>query len=180
MWFVLSGSIPAGAPDDIYADLIDLLRGPAGRVVLDTSGAPLREALASSPEVVKPNVEELGELVGRRLETTADIRAAGESLLARGVGLVVVSMGGDGAMFLDGEQALLARPPKVAVRSTVGAGDAMVAAIVYAKILHLPLADLARLATGTGAYAVTRIGPGIKEPGKRGKLVEKVEIEFLK
>ena len=104
------------------------------------------------------------ELVGRTLETPADIRAAGESLLARGVGLVVVSMGGDGALFLDGEQALLARPPKVAVRSTVGAGDAMVGAIVYAKIHDLPLADLARLATGSGAYAVTRDRPGDRRP----------------
>ena len=179
-WFVLSGSVPAGTPDVIYARMIELLQDRGGKVVLDTSGAPLREALASVPEVMKPNVEELGELLGRTLDTTADIRAAGESLLARGARLVVVSMGGDGAVFLDREQALLARPPWVAVRSTVGAGDAMVGGIVYGLIHDLPLADLARMATASGAYAVTRVGPGIEDRDAHRKLIEQVEIESLK
>jgi 1-phosphofructokinase len=116
-WFVLSGSVPPGVPDDVYAHLIDLIHDRGGRVVVDTSGAPLRKALARRPEVVKPNVDELSELVGQPLETPEAVRVAGESLLARGVGRVVVSMGGEGAVFLDGDQALLARPPKVTVRS---------------------------------------------------------------
>jgi 1-phosphofructokinase len=178
-WFVLSGSVPAGTPDVVYARMIELIQDRGGRVVLDTSGGPLREALASAPEVLKPNVEELGELVGRTLATPAEVRAAGESLLARGARLVVVSMGGDGALFLDREQALLARPPKVEVRSTVGAGDAMVGGIVYALIHDLPLADLARMATACGACAVTRIGPGIEDRDAHRKLIEQVEIEKL-
>ena len=179
-WFVLSGSIPAGTPDVIYARMIERLQDRGGQVVLDTSGEPLREALASVPAVVKPNVEELGELLGRTLATTAEVRAAGESLQARGVRLVVVSMGGDGAVFIDREQALLARPPKVEVRSTVGAGDAMVGGIVYGLIHGLPLADLARVATASGAYAVTRIGPGIEDREAHRKLIDQVEIELLK
>jgi 1-phosphofructokinase len=178
-WFVLSGSVPAGVPAGVYAGMIDRIHDRGGRVVLDTSGAPLREALASAPDVVKPNLEELGELVGHALKTPADIRAAGESLLAGGVWLVVVSMGSDGALFMTGRQALLARPPKVVVRSTVGAGDAMVAGIVYAKVLGLPLADLARMATASGAYAVTRIGPGIEDRDEHRRLSEQVEIESL-
>ncbi|HTG33513.1 MAG TPA: 1-phosphofructokinase [Thermoanaerobaculia bacterium] len=179
-WFVLSGSVPAGTPDVIYARMIELLQDRGGHVVLDTSGGPLREALTSGPEVVKPNIEELGELVGRTLATPADVRAAGESLLERGVRLVVVSMGGDGAVFVDREQALLARPPKVQVRSTVGAGDAMVGGIVHAKLQGMALADLARFATASGAYAVTRVGPGIEDRDSHRKLIEQVEIEDLK
>ncbi|HEY0555672.1 MAG TPA: 1-phosphofructokinase family hexose kinase, partial [Thermoanaerobaculia bacterium] len=110
-WFVLSGSVPAGVPDGVYKILIDRIHELGGKVVLDTSGAPLREAMASVPEVMKPNVEELAELVGRLLATLADVRAAARSLVARGVGLVVVSMGAEGALFVDGERALLARPP---------------------------------------------------------------------
>lgn len=182
-WFVLSGSVPAGTPDVVYARMIELLQDRGGHVVVDTSGGPLREALASGsemiPEIMKPNVEELGELVGRTLATPADVRAAGESLLERGARLVVVSMGGDGAVFVDREQALLARPPRVEVRSTVGAGDAMVGGIVYAVIHDLPLADLARMATACGAYAVTRIGPGIEDREAHRKLIEQVEIEKL-
>jgi 1-phosphofructokinase len=179
-WFVLSGSVPAGAPDGVYAEMIDLIRDLDGQVVLDTSGAPLREALASAPEIIKPNVEELGELAGRTLATIADVRAAGESLLKPGTLLVVVSMGAEGALFIDHGGALLARPPRVAVRSTVGAGDAMVAGIAHGLIQDMHLADLARFATATGAYAVTRIGPGVADPGELRRLIEQVEVESLK
>ncbi len=178
-WLVLSGSVPAGMPDGVYAKMIDRIDERGGRVVLDTSGRPLREALENAPDVIKPNVEELAELVGRPLATSADVRAAAESLLARGVLLVVVSMGADGALFVDHDRALLARPPKVAVRSTVGAGDAMVGGIVHGLIHDLPLPDLARFATASGAYAVTRIGPGIDDRDAHRKLIEQVEIDLV-
>ena len=176
-WFVLSGSVPSGAPDDLYATLIDAIHERGGRAALDTSGRALREALASAPEVMKPNVDELSELAGRPLGTAAEARAAAGSLLDRGVERVVVSMGAEGALFVDREKALLARPPRVPVRSTVGAGDAMVAGIVYATILGLPLEDVARTATAGGAYAVTRIGAGIDDGEGHRKLMEQVEIE---
>ncbi len=178
-WFVLSGSVPAGAPAGVYAQMIDRIQERGGRAVLDTSGPPLREALASAPDAVKPNVEELAELAGRPLASPAEVRAAAESLLERGVRLAVVSMGADGALFVDRDHALLARPPKVAVRSTVGAGDAMVGGLVYGLIHDLPLPDLARFATAAGAYAVTRIGPGIDDRDAHRKLIERVEIESL-
>ena len=182
-WFVLSGSVPAGAPHGIYAGMIQLIHEKGGRVVLDTSGRPLRAALANTPEVVKPNVDELSELMMRTLNTSENkpdaVRAAAESLLVRGVQRVVVSMGGDGAVFADSGQALLARPPRVMVRSTVGAGDAMVAGIVYATIHDSSLTDLARRATASGAYAVTRVGPGIEDRAALENLMGQVEIETL-
>lgn len=176
-WFVLSGSLPAGAPDSLYATLIDSIHDQGGGVVLDTSGRALFEALASAPEVMKPNVDELSELAGRALDTPAAVRAAAESLLDRGVERVVVSMGAEGALFVDRDKALLARPPRVTVRSTVGAGDAMVAGIVYAMSHDLPLEDVARTATASGAYAVTRIGAGIEDQAEHRRLAEQVEIE---
>lgn len=178
-WFVLSGSVPAGAPQSIYAELIQLIHENGGHVVLDTSGRPLRAALANAPEVVKPNVDELSELMAQKLESPSDVRIAAESLLARGIQRVVVSMGGDGAVFVDPGQALLARPPKVEVRSTVGAGDAMVAGIVYAMRRDSSLEDLARRATASGAYAVTRVGPGMESRAVLEHLIEQVEIETL-
>jgi len=178
-WFVLSGSVPPGVPDDVYARMIDSIHGLGGRVVVDTSGAPLREALARRPEVVKPNVDELSELLGRPLATLEAVREAGESLLARGIQRVVVSMGGEGAVFLDGDQALLARPPKVTVRSTVGAGDAMVGVIVFGLIHEMPLDVLALLATASGAHAVTRLGAGMADLDELRELMKQVEIEVL-
>ena len=152
-------------------------------MLLDTSGRPLRAALAKAPEVVKPNVDELNELVVRTLDSPAAVRTAAESLLERGIGRVVVSMGGDGAVFAERGQALLARPPKVEVISTVGAGDAMVAGIIYATIQGSSLADLARTATASGAYAVTRLGPGIEDRAALNNLLNnligQVEVETL-
>jgi 1-phosphofructokinase len=179
-WFVISGSVPPGAPDGVYAEMIDRIIRLFGRVILDTSGRPLREALASRPDIIKPNVEELGELVGGTLETIADIHTAGKSLLGIVAELVVVSMGAEGALFIDYDRTLLARPPRVAVRSTVGAGDAMVAGIAYGLIQDMHLVDLARFATASGAYAVTRIGLGVDDRDELQKLVEQVEIESLK
>ena len=175
-WFVLSGSIPPGVPDNIYATMTYAIHNQGGHVLLDTSGRPLREALTSRPEVMKPNLDELSELTGRVLENPAAVRAAAASLLLQ---RVVVSMGGEGAVFVDRERSLLARPPQVPVRSTVGAGDAMVGGIVYAMIHDLPLEDLARTATASGAYAVTRVGTGIENLAEFRALMEQVEIEEL-
>jgi len=179
LWHALGGSIPAGAPVEIYARLTELIHSLGGRVLLDTSGKPLRAALDSRPEVLKPNIDELSELVGRSLETPQAVREAAVSLLERGVQRVVVSMGGDGALFVDPDRALLARPPRVTVRSTVGAGDAMVAGILYAMIHEQSLEDVARMATACGAYAVTRIGPGMRNLAEIEKLMPEVEIEVL-
>lgn len=170
-WFVLSGSVPPGVPSGIYAGLIDSIHGRGGYVALDTSGPALREALASRPDLVKPNVDELSEIVGHR---PLDWPAAARAL---GVPRVVISMGGDGAVFVDGAQSLVARPPGVPVRSTVGAGDAMVAGLVYGMIHGLPLEEAARFATASGAYAVTRVGSGIENPDEHRDLMGRVEIE---
>jgi 1-phosphofructokinase len=179
LWVALSGSIPAGAPVEIYALLIDLIRGHGGRVLLDTSGKPLSAALESRPEVMKPNLDELSELVGHPLETPEAVRTAAVSLLDRGVQRVVVSLGGDGALFVDRDRALLARPPRVTVRSTVGAGDSMVAGILFSMIHDQPLEEVARRATACGAYAVTRIGPGMVDLASLEQLMGQVEIETL-
>ena len=148
-------------------------------MLLDTSGAPLRAALPHAPDILKPNAEELAELFGRRLGPLAAVRAAAESLLDRGVRRVAVSMGADGGLFVERRHALLARPPRVEVRSTVGAGDAMVAGMVAGEIDGLALPDLARLATASGAYAVTKVGPGIEDREAHRRLASEVWIEML-
>lgn len=178
-FFVLSGSVPPGVPDDIYATMIDAIHGQGGRVVLDTSGRPLRHAVRRGPAVVKPNVHELDELAGQTHETPEAVRISAGLLIEGGVRRVVVSMGGDGALFVDPGRALLARPPRVEVRSTVGAGDAMVAGIVAAMIQDLPLEEVARRAIASGAYAVTRVGAGIEDLDAWRELTGQVEIEPL-
>jgi 1-phosphofructokinase len=158
-WFVLSGSVPAGVPGDTYADLVRWLKARGKTVLLDASGPPFAAAIPCVPDIIKPNIDELRELIGRPLGTEKEIVDAAREITARGVGLVAISMGPDGALFVEADAAVLAMPPKIAVRSTVGAGDAMVAGIVTATQRGLDLAGRARLATAFSVAALGEIGP---------------------
>ena len=163
-WFVLSGSLPAGLPPTTYRDITALLKARGRKVVLDTSGAALVHAIEAGPDVVKPNIDELTELVGRPLDGEPAVVEAARDLRRRGIDLVAVSMGARGAVFVDGESAVHAAPPQVAVKSTVGAGDAMVAGIVHAASQKLALTECAGLATAFSAGAVGEIGPRLPPP----------------
>ncbi len=158
-WFALCGSLPAGLPATSYRDLTLLLKSRGRKVVLDTSGVGLAHAIAAGPDIIKPNIEELTELAGRPLDGEAAIVEAARALRQHGIALVAVSMGARGAIFVDGQTAVHAAPPPVAVKSTVGAGDAMVAGIVHAAIHELSLEDSARLATAFAIGALGEIGP---------------------
>jgi 1-phosphofructokinase len=159
-WFVLSGSIPAGVSAGIYAQMVQVLAGK--KVVLDTSGEGLRQAVATGPWLIKPNVDELGEFAGQPLDSTeAILRVAHELMQRYHIAVVVVSMGKEGAIFVEGEETIWAVPPSVEVKSTVGAGDAMVAGIVAGKRRGLSLTQCARLATAFSMTAISRIGAGL-------------------
>lgn len=178
-WVVLAGSVPPGVPPTVYRDFVATLKAAGRRVVLDTSGSPLESALEAAPDIVKPNVHELEALVGAPLKDRAAVVEAAHTLLAQGVALVVVSMGGDGALFLTADAGVLARPPAVTVRSTVGAGDAMVAGIVAAQLRGLSLADGARLATAFAVDSISRVGAGLGDRAVIAGLMEQVAIEPL-
>lgn len=160
-WHVLSGSLPRGIAPDFYRRLIGIIRNRGGHVVLDTSGEPLRRAMAAEPEIVKPNLAELEELLQGPVRTLGEVEHAARKLLVGHTEMVVVSMGDEGAVFVTHDKALVARPPRVAVASTVGAGDAMVAGIVWSRMQHADVEQTARMATACGAYAVSRVGLGV-------------------
>lgn len=161
LWIVLAGSLPPHWPTDTYRRLIDHLHRRGARVALDASGAALASAIAAGPDIAKPNRDELAELVGRPLSNTDEVMDAARELLARtpGLRLLVVSMGADGALFISREESWLAHPAKVELISTVGAGDAMVAGIIAARLGELSLAESAKLATAFSAAKLARLGP---------------------
>jgi 1-phosphofructokinase len=156
-WFALSGNLPPGVPTTIYATIIAQLKRHGKQVVLDTSGEALREGAQSGPTIVKPNVDELQQLTGQLLPDEAAIEQAARQLLGE-IQLVVISMGERGALFVDAGTTLIATPPRVLVRSTVGAGDAMVAGLIAGQIQGLSLPDCARLATAFSLGAITQVG----------------------
>lgn len=163
-WFALSGTIPPGVPATTYATIINLLKGHGKHTVLDTSRDALREGLLAIPTIIKPNVDELQYLTGQTLADEAAIEQAARQLLDSGIQLVVVSMGEQGAMFVDTANTLFATPPPVTVKSTVGAGDAMVAGLIAGHVRGLDLADCARLATAFSLGAITSTGHNLPVP----------------
>jgi len=155
-WIVLAGSLPPGVNPGFYRDMIERFRGRGHRVVLDTSGEPLRLGLDAAPHIVKPNIQELEALIGAKLATLESVIDAARLWIARGTTLVAVSMGAEGALFVTAGEAVHTRPPVITVRSTVGAGDAMVAGLITGYLRKLPLSECARLATAFSIHALTQ------------------------
>ena len=160
-WFVLAGSLPPGVEPTLYRDIIAALRARGGKVLLDASGEAFPLALAAQPTAIKPNIHEFEEFVGRGLATPEAVVAAAREVIARGIELVVVSMGKEGACFVTAAEAILARPPEIEVKSTVGAGDAMVAGILSAQLQKLPLRECAQLATAFSIDSLSRLESGL-------------------
>lgn len=169
LW-VFCGSLPPGAPTDLYACLIRRVQEAGALAALDTSGAPLRVAIAALPFLLKPNVAEAEELMGCALPTLADQVAAARSLQARGIRLVALTRGQEGALLADATEVLAVRPPLIAAGSPIGAGDAFLAGLVYAWSQGADLTDMARWAAACGAAAAAQEGTGV---GRR------VEVEAL-
>jgi 1-phosphofructokinase len=176
-WFVLSGSVPADLSPDIYRQLVAVIRGKGRAVALDTSGEGLRRALAAAPTLIKPNADELRELSGKTLEREKAIVRVAQELLDLGIECVAVSMGKQGAILVEQDGVVVARPPEVTVKSTVGAGDAMVGGLVAGRVRGDSLEDCARLATAFAVDAITHVGSGLSSLPAVEAYVEQVAIE---
>jgi 1-phosphofructokinase len=177
-WFILSGSIPRGVSAGIYEEMARLLRGK--KVVLDTSGDGFRQALPAGPWLIKPNVDELSEYAGKPLASPEAIVAQAHTLMHDcAIHSVVISMGKEGAIFVEGDQMVWAVPPPVEVKSTVGAGDAMVAGIVAGKIRGLDLVETARLATAFSVAHISQVGSGLHSLEAVHQAIEKVTIRTI-
>ncbi|PZU12318.1 MAG: 1-phosphofructokinase [Sphingobium sp.] len=180
---ILSGSLPPGCPPDIYADMVRTLNARGARVVLDTSGAPLTQALRPGvplPFAVKPNRGELAAWADRPLDNIDDVISCAEALHRRGVELVAVSMGEDGAMFLSSEGAVTAHVPVGQISSTVGAGDAMVAGLAAALAEGGDLERIARLSTAFAVGKLGRPGPHLPDFATVEAIADRVTITRAK
>ncbi|MET3228783.1 UNVERIFIED_ORG: 1-phosphofructokinase [Burkholderia sp. 1263] len=188
-WFVLAGSLPPGVDVSFYRRITRALHAAGARVALDTSGAPLADALRagepdSLPDLVKPNRAELEAALGRSLaDDDALIHAACE-LVERGIAYGVVSLGERGALGVtraSGDQASSyqgwrAAPLRVPVSSTVGAGDALVAGLVASLIEARPWPSVGQRATAFAAGKLARVGPHLPDHVSLDALAAQVEL----
>jgi 1-phosphofructokinase len=173
-WTVLAGSLPAGAPVGFYAELVRRLREVGGHVAVDTSEGPLQALVDglpdSAPDLMKPNGEELASFTGGdadELESDPEATAkAARQLIDSGVGAVLATLGGNGAVLVTAEGAWHATPPPTTVVSTVGAGDSSLFGYLLGDIRGLPAPERLALAVAYGSAAAGLPGTTIPQPSQ--------------
>ena len=177
---VASGSLPRGVPHDFYARLARNLRVSGGaRLVLDTSGPPLKHALDVGCYLVKPSLSEFTEFLGDSPDHAA-CHDAGKQLVTNGKAeIVALTMGPEGAMLISRDISIYAKPPPVTVRGTVGAGDSFLALLILGLAQRQSLRDAFRMAIAGGCAALLSPGTGLASPDVVAQLAPQVEIENI-
>ncbi len=158
-YIVVSGSLPPGLPDDIFTKLADIARQKQARLIVDTSGEALKKALQAGVYLIKPNLRELASLTGKE-ELAVEMAecAAREVLCSSNCEVIVVSLGAAGALLVTKEFVASFSPPVSLVKSTVGAGDSLVAGIVFSLAENKSLAEAVRYGVACGCAAT--LNPG--------------------
>ncbi|MEK5319373.1 1-phosphofructokinase [Paenibacillus sp. FSL L8-0644] len=133
---VLSGSIPPSLGGDFYDRLISVCQQTGAEFVIDTTGEALMKALVHKPLLIKPNHHELAELFGVTIHSKEEIVTYGRKLLEAGAKNVLISMAGEGALFITADEVYHANVPAGTVKNSVGAGDSMIAGFVGTLALH--------------------------------------------
>ena len=150
-WLCLSGSVPKGCSADIYSLLASSVKSGV-KVVIDASGEPLRAALSAKPFLIKPNIDELGDLFGAKISTREEIEHYAKALQEMGAKNVLVSLGGDGAFLLDmNGNTHFVPAPKGKVLNTVAAGDSMIAGFIHRYTETADFADSLKFSVAAGS-----------------------------
>ncbi|MGI6689552.1 MAG: 1-phosphofructokinase family hexose kinase [Christensenellales bacterium] len=177
---VLAGRLPPGVQVADVTDWLGRLIGRGVRVCLDAEGDLLRKGILPGLALVKPNAEEFAGLTGFAGSSEQDIAREAQRVAGRGVGCVIVSLGSRGAVFAQADRAVYVPAIRVPVFSTVGAGDAMVAAAVLAQQQGLPLEALARYAVAAASAKVSAEGIAGLTPAAVAALAERAEVVSIK
>ncbi|MBJ6746256.1 tagatose-6-phosphate kinase [Streptococcus sp. 121] len=179
-WVVFSGSLPKGLPVDFYVSLLALCQEAGVGVLLDTSGASLEAVLESSvrPNLIKPNLEELSQLVGREVSLDlADLKALLAHERFAGIDWIVVSLGAAGAFAKHGDKYYRVRIPKIEVVNPVGSGDSTVAGLASGLSQGLADADVLKRGNLLGMLNAQEEATGFVNLDKAADLLEQIEVE---
>ena len=172
---VLAGSIPNGVPAGFYRNIIEDLKG--AKVILDTRGEAFSEGVKAGPFLVKPNIHELEEYLGRKFENIEEIIAGAKELREQGAENVIVSMGGDGSLLITSEKVYLGNIPKGELKNSVGAGDSMVAGFVSAIVDGIEIEEAYRMAIASGS--ATAYSYNLAEKDDVFGLLDEIKIKEL-
>ena len=158
-FLILSGSLNEGLPTDFYQQIADLAKKSGSKVIVDTSGEALKKVLETGVYLIKPNVGELAKLIGvERLEMDEVVHAAQKLIEKGSAEIVVVSLGPQGAVLVTATQTEFVPAPNVVKKSTVGAGDSMVGAMVWALSQNKSLKEVVQWGVACGSAATMNEG----------------------
>lgn len=178
-YLVLAGSLPPGCPADYYRTLIQSVEGLGCRCILDADGDRMRYGLEAKPFMIKPNRYELEMITGQELKTLKDIRDAALKYIDMGVSVVAVSLGAEGAMITDGSDAFFAPRLNIEVKSTVGAGDSMVAGLACGFIGDNSLEDCFRMGVASATARCVTEGNRVIDKTVYKALLDMVHLERI-
>jgi 1-phosphofructokinase len=178
-YWVFGGSLPKTLSPTVYRDMIMRLQRCGTPCVLDTDNEALVEGLNAKPFMIKPNEFEMQRLTGKKLATLHDYLTEARSLVRFGIGLVVVSLGSKGALFVDTKQSLHLNAPKVKVRSHVGAGDSLIGGLLLGLQRKMKLQDAAKWGIAASTSAVMREAPRLCHREDIPNLMRRIMVKNL-
>jgi 6-phosphofructokinase 2 len=178
-YVVVAGSLPRGVPANAYEQIVRLVQDRGARAVLDSDGPCFKAGLRGGPFAIKPNVNELRRLTGRRLRTEREIVLVAAELNRAGVEIVIVSRGHRGLLVVSRDGSYRAVPPPVRVKSTVGAGDSTVAGFVFRHAGGKSLEDCVRFATAAGTAATLAPGNQLCRLADVQRLAPRIRVQAI-
>lgn len=175
---VLSGSVPSSVKEDIYKDIIDKIKSKNNvRVILDSRENAFKIAVKEKVFLTKPNKKELSEYFGKDIRSVYDIIVYAQQLVKDGSENVIVSLGKEGSIIVNKDEAYIGNAPDGELISSVGAGDAMVAGIVYGISQNLNIIDAYKYAIASGT--ATAFSEGLTTFESMNNLLDKVEVKKI-
>ena len=175
-WWVMAGSLPPGTKTDMYAQIISLINAGGAKAILDTSGMPLKLGCSAGPFLIKPNIEEAAQATGLISDTHANLNKMIEVMHNVGVVNIILSAGKEGAILSNGERQWVGMPPKIEEKNPTGAGDAMLAAVVYKLEKGDSILNAFIWGIASGSAAASQPGTGMASRSTVEKLLQEVII----
>ena len=176
---VVSGSLPKGVEPEFYGEVIKDLPKRV-KIVVDAEKANMLAAISARElYMVKPNVKELENFSGEQIRSLKDVVKASDAYFNKGVKYVLASLGTEGAVLTDGKDSFYCKSASVAVNSTVGAGDSMVAAACVGIYNGVPMREILKEAVAAGTAAVTTSGTNLFYKDKYKEIYSKLQTERI-
>ena len=177
-YIIASGSLPPGVPNDFFGRLAIIAAQKKARLIVDTSGEPLKYAVQEGLFMIKPNQGELSNLYGKDDLSADEILEAARSIISKkGCEVVVVSMGAKGALLVTADEQFTVLPPPVTVHSTVGAGDSMVAGMVVGLVRGWKWKQILQYGVAAGTSATMNRGTGLCKKEDTDRMFEEMKHE---